>query len=208
MNILFFDTETTGTPKNYNAPMQDLDNWPRIIQLAWEYTDHTGTVHDRQQFLIKPDGWKIPVEKFWIDNGFSTEQNEAEGIPMPDALDHFIGHLDVCDVIVAHNLNFDHPITGAEMIRYNKKAKANPDRAKICTMQTTINLVKAPFPNRGRFNSKQGYKWPKLEELYKFLFNKGFDGAHDAGNDVAACRESFFELVKRGVITLPQLKSA
>lgn len=207
MNILFFDTETTGTPKNYQAPMQDLGNWPRIIQLAWEYADHTGTVHDTQKFLIKPDGWEIPKEKFWIENGFSTEQNQAEGIPMADVLDHFIGHLDVCDAIVAHNIGFDYPITGAEMIRYKKKAR-QALRTKFCTMATTVDLCKIPFPNRGRFNSKQPYKWPKLEELYKFLFNKGFDGAHDAGNDVAACRESFFELVKRGVIALPQPNAA
>lgn len=184
--------------------MQDLDNWPRIIQLAWEYADHTGTVYDSHKFLIKPDGWQIPKEKFWIDNGFSTEQNEAEGRPMAEVLDHFIGHLDMCDAIVAHNIGFDYPITGAEMIRYKKKAR-QALRTKFCTMATTVDLCKIPFPNRGRFNSKQPYKWPKLEELYKFLFNKGFDGAHDAGNDVAACREAFFELVKRGVIALPQL---
>jgi DNA polymerase III epsilon subunit-like protein len=202
MNILFFDTETTGTPKNYKAPMQDLDNWPRIIQLAWEYADHTGTVHDSQKFLIKPDAWEIPKEKFWIENGFSTEQNQVEGRPMPDILDHFISHLDVCDVIVAHNFAFDYPITGAEMIRYKKKAKPNPQRAKVCTMETTVELCKIPFPNRGRFNSRQPYKWPKLNELYQVLFNKGFAGAHDAGNDVAACRECFFELLKKG--HLPQ----
>ncbi|MCX6741278.1 MAG: hypothetical protein NTY61_02675, partial [Candidatus Parcubacteria bacterium] len=32
---LFFDTETTGLPKNWKAPIEDLDNWPRIVQIAW-----------------------------------------------------------------------------------------------------------------------------------------------------------------------------
>jgi hypothetical protein len=32
---LFFDTETTGLPKNYKAPVTDLNNWPRLVQLAW-----------------------------------------------------------------------------------------------------------------------------------------------------------------------------
>ncbi len=31
---LIFDTETTGLPKNYNAPLTDADNWPRLVQLA------------------------------------------------------------------------------------------------------------------------------------------------------------------------------
>lgn len=209
MNVTFFDTETTGTPKNYKAPMQDLNNWPRVIQLAWERADaQTGEVNGAGKFLIKPDGWEIPREEFWIKHGYSTEQNQADGRPMPDVLDEFINDLDTSDVLVAHNLGFDYPILGAEMIRYKKKAKPNPDRAKICTMETTVEFCKVPFPNRGRFNSRQPYKWPKLDELYKCLFNSGFEGAHDAGNDVAACRVSFFELVRRGVITLPQLKSA
>ncbi len=31
---LFFDTETTGLPRNWHAPASDLANWPRLIQLA------------------------------------------------------------------------------------------------------------------------------------------------------------------------------
>lgn len=32
---LFFDTETTGLPKSWKAPVTDLNNWPRMIQLAF-----------------------------------------------------------------------------------------------------------------------------------------------------------------------------
>ena len=32
---LFFDTETTGLPKNWKAPVTDLNNWPRLVQLAY-----------------------------------------------------------------------------------------------------------------------------------------------------------------------------
>ena len=32
---LFFDTETTGLPKNWKAPVTDTENWPRIVQIAW-----------------------------------------------------------------------------------------------------------------------------------------------------------------------------
>jgi len=182
--------------------MHDLDNWPRVIQLAWEVVEaETETVKAAHKMLIKPDGWEIPKEKFWIDNGYSTEQNEAEGLPMPGVLDTFLDGLNACDVMVAHNLAFDYPVTGAELLRYKKKATNNANRVKICTMERTVNLCKIPFARGGR-----GYKWPKLEELHQFLFKKGFDGAHDAGNDVAACRVSFFELVRRGIIELPTIK--
>lgn len=196
MKVLFFDTETTGTPKDYRAPITNLENWPRIIQLAWEVADmSTERVLLSRKLLIEPDGWEIPQEDFWIKHGYTTEQNRLLGYAMGRALDLFIYHLNQSDIIVAHNFSFDYPITCAEMLRYGKAASKNPDRLKICTMNTTVNLCKIPFPRGGR-----GYKWPKLEELYKFLFKEGFEGAHDAGNDVGACRKAFFELIKRKVI--------
>lgn len=36
---LFFDTETTGLPKEYRARTEDVDNWPRVVQLAWALYD-------------------------------------------------------------------------------------------------------------------------------------------------------------------------
>ena len=39
---LFFDTETTGLPKNYKAPASDLNNWPRLVQLAYHLYDNDG----------------------------------------------------------------------------------------------------------------------------------------------------------------------
>ncbi len=32
---VFFDTETTGLPLNWKAPVTELENWPRLIQLAY-----------------------------------------------------------------------------------------------------------------------------------------------------------------------------
>ena len=29
---LFFDTETTGLPKNWKTPLNDLNNWPRLSE--------------------------------------------------------------------------------------------------------------------------------------------------------------------------------
>jgi DNA polymerase III epsilon subunit-like protein len=59
-------------------------------------------------------------------------------------------------------------------------------------MQESTAFCKIPGP--------YGYKWPKLMELHQKLFNEGFDGAHDAMNDVLACGRSFFELQRLGVI--------
>jgi len=39
---LFFDTETTGLPRNWNAPVHNTQNWPRMVQIAWIIYDDGG----------------------------------------------------------------------------------------------------------------------------------------------------------------------
>ncbi len=51
MLYLIFDTETTGLPKNYKAPVSDSENWPRAVQLSWQLHDHEGTLIDQKDFL-------------------------------------------------------------------------------------------------------------------------------------------------------------
>jgi hypothetical protein len=60
-----------------------------IPQLAFIVTDENFNETFRFCELIKPNNWIIPNEKFWIDNGYSTEINLEKGIDMFDALDIF-----------------------------------------------------------------------------------------------------------------------
>ena len=59
---LIFDTETTGLPKRFNAPITDIDNWPRCIQIAWQLHDADGSLIEHQDFIIKPEGFEIPFQ--------------------------------------------------------------------------------------------------------------------------------------------------
>lgn len=194
---LFFDTETNGLPKKMNAPAFDVNNWPRIIQLAFVVMTDEGQEVFSFCNLIKPEGWEIPKQEFWIKHGYSTEKNAAEGVPVREALQKMVESINSCHTIVAHNIAFDFPIVAAEMIRAGLKADRKPE--KLCTMKTTTDLVKLPSP-RGF-----GFKWPKLQELHHYLFNMGFDGAHDALEDVRATSRCYFELVKRGHFPAPEL---
>ena len=191
---LVFDCETTGKPINYKAPMQDVDNWPRVAQLAWALFDADKQLISSACHLILPDGWEIPKEQFFIDNGMSTERNMAEGIPIKTVLDQFIENYNQCNFLIAHNLTFDYNIVGAEMIR--TKVRANKKLKAICTMETTTQFCKL----HGGYGGK--YKWPKLEELHHKLFGVKFDNAHDALGDVKATGRCFFELLEKGIITL------
>lgn len=184
---LFFDTETNGLPKSWNAEVQNVDNWPRIIQLAFILTDENFEVIDEFCELIQPDGWFIPDEKFWIDNGYSTAINESKGLPMEICLKRFFQCMDQSQYIVAHNIAFDYPITGAECIRYGLKSKTRPQR--ICTMKSTTEFCALP---RNKF--------PKLEELHHKCFGTSFDGAHDALNDVRAMIRCFKYLKQNNIV--------
>jgi DNA polymerase-3 subunit epsilon len=191
-NILFFDTETTGKPLKYTDSFKNVDNWPRIIQLAFALFDDSGNLIRKGCHLIKPDNWVIPNEKFWIENGFFQEKSEAEGIPIQYALNDFVQALNQCQVIVAHNISFDLPITQAEMYRLNMQAETRPE--KVCTMKISTNICK--IPNTNGFS---GFKWPKLNELHNHLFQTEFDGAHDALNDVLATAKCYFEIKKQNL---------
>jgi DNA polymerase III epsilon subunit-like protein len=193
---LFFDTETNGLPKHYGSPASDLNNWPRIIQLAFILTDENGRILEEYCNLIKPENWIIPNEKFWIDNGYSTEESMLFGIPIYKALRRYQEALKKAKVKIAHNITFDNPVIEAEMIREGIETALHKFKPGFCTMKNTTNIVCAKHAN--------GYsnKWPKLIELHEFLFGEEFDGAHDALADVKATAKCFFELKKRKLINV------
>ena len=187
---LIFDTETTGLPKRYEAPISDLDNWPRVIQLAWAAYDADRHCLAQQVDLIQPDGWEIPTETFWIENGFSQAQSIAGGIPIRDALARFLQQIENTTQLIAHNLSYDYPVLGAECLRAGLKSRNKP--AHCCTKEIATDYCAIP--------GNYGYKWPKLSELHQKLFDTDFDGAHDAMNDVQACARCYFELLDRGIV--------
>ena len=187
---LFFDTETTGLPKNYKAPASDTDNWPRMIQIAWQIYNDKNELTDSQMYIIKPEGFSIPKEASDV-HGITTEKAIAEGVDLEETLNKFREAMISSEHLVAHNISFDEKIVGAEFIR-KKIARLPKKLGRIDTMKEATDYCKIP--------GKQGYKWPNLTELHTQLFGKGFDGAHDALADVKACADSFFELRKLGVL--------
>lgn len=195
---IVFDTETTGKPKTWKAPITQLDNWPRIIQLAWVMYDIDQNVVAKSCDLVKPDGWTIPNEKFWIDNGYNTERSERYGIPIQNVLENFLSAINRSLYIVSHNMSFDYNVAGAEMIR--AKLSASSEKVKICTKVEGTQFCQLP----GGYNGEP--KWPTLTELHTKLFNKGFEGAHDALADVEACSRCFFALLEKGIIDLTKPK--
>ncbi|HNT98798.1 MAG TPA: 3'-5' exonuclease, partial [Elusimicrobiales bacterium] len=182
--------ETTGLPRSWNAPVTDLANWPRLVQLAYMAYDADGNLLASVDTLIRPAGFVIPEESSRI-HGITTERALREGRDLAEVLKEFRALLDRTRFLVAHNISFDEKIIGAEFLRAGM-----PDIPasviKICTMHSTTEYCEIP--------GARGYKWPKLAELHRKLFEADFEGAHNAASDVAATVKCFWELRRRGII--------
>ncbi len=187
---LFFDTETTGLPRNWNAPVTDTANWPRMVQLAWMLYDYDGRLVESDNHIIYPEGFTIPREAAVL-HGITTERAKAEGEALDTILELFEALLDEAVMLVAHNMKFDEKIMGAELIRAGRN-NSLPGKPKLCTMELSTDFCRLP----GRY----GYKWPKLSELHYKLFRTHFDEAHNAAVDIEVTAKCFWEMKRLKVI--------
>jgi DNA polymerase III epsilon subunit-like protein len=190
MNYLFFDTETTGLPRNYKAHYTDTSNWPRIVQLAWLLADSNGTILKESDFIIKVD-FPIPEEASRV-HGITNAVAEAKGVIISEVLNSFLTDLNNSDKLICHNVSFDLTILQSELFRNQLTHKI--ETPTFCTMKKSTDFCQLPGP--------YGFKWPKLEELYNTCFGKKLTNAHNAMADVRATYEVFYHLKNEHVFEL------
>jgi DNA polymerase-3 subunit alpha len=196
---LIFDTETTGLPRNWKAPLTDTDNWPRCVQIAWQLHDEMGNVVEHKDFLIRPDGFDIPFEVEKI-HGISTELAIQKGHELSDVLDSFNEAASKVKFIVGQNVGFDVNVWGCEFHRLQKDLEwTTMPILDTCTEKTAL-LCQIPGGRGGKF------KLPNLTELYQHLFNETFAEAHNATADVEATTRCFLELVRLGHFSIEELQ--
>ena len=196
---LIFDTETTGLPKSWNAPITNTDNWPRCVQIAWQLHDGMGNVIEHNDFLIKPEGYNIPYDAERI-HGISTELATEQGISLAEGLVLFNEALEKTTFIVGQNVNFDLNIMGCEFHRLGVENKLTSlPVLDTCTEKTAL-LCQIPGGRGGKF------KLPTLTELHTHLFGTGFGDAHNATADVEATTRCFLELIRLRKFTKEQLE--
>lgn len=195
---LIFDTETTGLPKRWDAPITDTDNWPRCIQVAWQLHDAMGNVIEHESHMVKPEGFNIPYDAERI-HGISTELAEEQGLYLQEVLEKFNIALSKSKFIVGQNVGFDVNIMGAEFYRSNMETSLTDMRVLDTCTEVTAELLKIPGGRGGKF------KLPTLTELHEYLFGEPFAEAHNATADVEATTRCFLELVNRRVFTKEEL---
>lgn len=187
--ILFLDVESTGLP-DFNKRASDPSQ-PHIVQLAAILTNDGGKVLESHNVIVKPQGWTIPKEASDI-HGITQETANAIGRPEKLVAEMLFGMMEMTNLLVAHNLQFDKFMARILMRRMGLLAdeqdawwKALPS---FCTMRETTDICQLP----GKVGAK--FKWPKLEEAYRHFFKRDLENAHDALADVTACKEIYFWL--------------
>ncbi|WP_103865398.1 DNA polymerase III subunit alpha [Aquimarina sp. I32.4] len=195
---LVFDTETTGLPKRWDAPISDTDNWPRCIQIAWQLHDDMGNCIEHQDYLVKPEGFNIPYDAEKI-HGISTELAEQDGITLEEVLEKFNIALSKTKFVVGQNVGFDVNIMGAEFHRLGVENNLQELPVLDTCTETTAELCQIPGGRGGKF------KLPTLTELHQHLFGVAFGEAHNATADVEATTRCFLELIRKQIFTLEEL---
>lgn len=190
--LLFFDCETTGLPGVRWFSPDVVDEWPRLVQLAWARYDARGKEEESRSSIIKPEGFRVPPEATRI-HGISHARAVREGRALAEVLDEFLAAATApATTLVAHNFDYDRNVVAGEIIRM-RRPLGFLELTGICTMKETTHLLQLARPGGGF-----GFKWPTLEELHYHCFGYSYEGAHDAANDIGACARSFFRLVEAG----------
>jgi len=195
---LIFDTETTGLPKRWDAPITDTNNWPRCIQIAWQLHDAMGNCIESKDYLVKPKDFNIPYDAEKI-HGISTELATEQGILLVDVLKKFNIALSKTKFVVGQNVKFDLNIMGAEFVRENIANQLQELPVLDTCTEHTARLCELPGGRYGK------YKLPTLTELHQYLFNEPFAEAHNATADVEATTRCFLELIRRQQYSSKQL---
>ena len=189
MKILVFDTETTGLiPKG--IALTNVISQPYIVQLSYILfdTDENKVLVDQNVIISLPKNIRVSKESTKI-HGITQRTIQQQGISILPVLQHFHSVCQECDLLVAHNIEFDKKMIIIEGLR-NDWHVAIPT-AIFCTMKNTIDLCKIIRKN---YKGEPYYKYPRLCELHQFLFGKLPTNLHNAYIDILICLRCFYKL--------------
>tara|TARA_Y100001970_G_scaffold275749_1_gene377402 strand:- start:1204 stop:1887 length:684 start_codon:yes stop_codon:yes gene_type:complete len=207
--LVYFDVETTGLPTHRNLIPTMLDNQPHIVQLSWiiveenqgkfpdseslhyevNNNDNPPRKYTEKDYIIKmPPGVSIPQSSTDIHK-ITNEISRDKGVNIDVVLKEFIEDISDATVVGAHNLSFDKQMVLIEASRldlYGETAVPFKKVNKYCTMMNGTNLCK--IPKYLEHSDTYTYKWPKLSELYKYLFDEEVDENVVLHNAIDDCR--------------------
>jgi DNA polymerase III subunit epsilon len=186
--LLFVDTETSGIPKNWNAPYSDDAQWPYVVQLAWVIYDWEGNLLKEENYFIKDNDFTISKASQEV-HGITQEHLLAHGNSRLEVMQHLQEDLQTFQpLIIAHYVKLDYHMLSAEFYRTQLKNPL-PALPTFCTMKSTEDYIRYPYR-----------KYLSLGELYKRLFQEPLPQPHNALTDAQATAACFFAMREKGDI--------
>lgn len=204
MKVLFFDTETTGfSPRNATPCISNIKDWPYILQLAFIlYDTDTNKIIINNNLLVDVNKYNVVIPKEATNvNGITNQQCKEHGLPIDNVLNCFLYCVHSCDMVVAHNMDYDWNMINAEILRQLLQDKSKmeknlvqnvPKIIKYCTMKNSVDLCKIEMSYK--YSGDKYFKYPKQEELHTYLFGVVPKNLHDALNDTLVCMRCFYKM--------------
>jgi DNA polymerase III epsilon subunit-like protein len=192
MRILFFDTETTGLNPQWNV----------IIQLSYQIVDSDSwaTLKTVNHYFAWPENKTRITQEAIAVSGLTEDALRSKQLSnRKTALEEFLADKDSCDLLVAHNLEFDKKFIIASCREEGVKYANSGWTQSFDTMKRMANYCQIPK------DWGSGYKWPKLIELAECLgVNYSQIALHDSSGDVELTKLCFRNIVNQGLYSLPQ----
>jgi len=200
---MIFDVETTGLlPRDRTGiPLTEL---PHILQISF-------VIFDTQYWrVVKSVDFHINVPSTVEISPLITEltgitrEKCDSGTTILNALLEFQKEYMLCNMIVAHNIQFDREMIRVEMERnreqiltfdtnmiFNAEYEKSVNKEIYCTMQMGRNVCKIESLTK---TGKTYFKSPKLIELYEHLFGMSPKDLHNSLVDTYVCLRCFVKL--------------
>jgi len=192
MRILVFDTETSGLNPQWNV----------ILQLSYQIVDSDSwaTLKTVNHYFPWPENKARVTQEAINVNGLTEEiLNNKQLSNRKIALEEFVTDKDSCDLLVAHNLEFDKKFIIASCREEGVKYANSGWLKSYDTMKRTTSFCQIPKA------WGSGYKWPKLTELADCLYiDYSNIPLHDSAGDVELTKLCFESIVAEGLYSIPK----
>ena len=192
MRILVFDTETSGLDPQWNV----------ILQLSYQIVDSDSwtTIKTVNHYFSWPENKARVTQEAINVNGLTEEVLANKQLSnRKAALEEFVADKDSCDLLVAHNLEFDKKFIVASCREEGVKYASSGWSKSYDTMKRTASFCQIPK------TWGNGYKWPKLTELADCLYiDYSKISLHDSSGDVELTKLCFEGIVANGLYSIPK----
>ena len=185
---LLFDFETSGLG-NFKTQ--------KALQLAWQLCDEKmNTIETHSYYFNDISEWNTEFHKN-ITQEFLSKNSDNPRLILNLFIYHIFSVYSNNGKIIAHNISFDFQIFKNECQlnnilynNFNSDFTVNTiENISYCTMLNSTDLCGIPKTHG------YGNKYPRLSELYTFLYKKEPDlTLHEASNDVEILRRCCYVL--------------